>query len=84
MTDINRRLKKIEKALNVGQEEQRLVEIVVFCDCELPPDRIDGNTTVRHVRYDDICKRKDQHAQHSKTDREAGEDDVRGKREKDK
>ncbi len=60
MTDINRRLKKIEKTLNVGQEEQRLVEIVVFCDCELPPDRMDGNTTVRHVSFEEIRRRNEQ------------------------
>ena len=57
MYGMNRRLKKVEKALNVGQEEQRVVEIVLFCDGELPPDEIHGNVTIRHVRYDDICKK---------------------------
>jgi len=60
MYDMNRRLKKAEKALNVGQEEQRVVEIVMFGDGELPPDRIDGNVTMRHVRYDDTRKKKEQ------------------------
>jgi len=53
MSDMNRRLKKVEKALNVGQEEQRVVEIVMFCDGELPPDHTRGNITIHHVRdYD--------------------------------
>ena len=55
MSDLNRRLKKIESKLNVDKE-QRVVEIVVFHDGELPPDHIDGNVTIRQVRYDDICK----------------------------
>jgi hypothetical protein len=60
MTNINRRLKKIEKTLNVGQEEMRLHEIVVFCDCELPPDRIEGNRIIHHVSLEEVLKRKDQ------------------------
>ena len=56
MSDLNRRLKKIESKLNVDKE-QRVVEIVLFCDGELPPDEIHGNVTIRHVRYDDICKK---------------------------
>ena len=55
MYDINRRLKKIEKAVNVGQEEQKVVEIVVFGG-ELPPDHTFGNTTIHHVAYEDIVK----------------------------
>ncbi|MHC4073719.1 MAG: hypothetical protein ACYSW0_20950 [Planctomycetota bacterium] len=57
MTDINRRLKKIEKTLNVSQEEKRLCEIVVFCDCELPPDRIEGDRIIRHVSFKEILRR---------------------------
>ena len=56
MSDLNRRLKKIESKLNVDKE-QRVVEIVLFCDGELPPDETHGNVTIRHVRYDDICKK---------------------------
>ena len=56
MSDLNRRLKKIESKLNFDKE-QRVVEIVLFCDGELPPDEIHGNVTIRHVRYDDICKK---------------------------
>ena len=56
MYDINRRLKRVEKALSVGQKEQRVVEIVVFHKGELPPDQLSGNVTVRHVAYQDIVK----------------------------
>jgi hypothetical protein len=59
MYDMNRRLKKAEKALNVGQEEQRVVEIVMFCDGELPPDHTEGNVTIHCVKYDDVCKKKE-------------------------
>ena len=57
MSDLNRRLKKIEKALNVGRDAQRVVEIVMFHDGELPPDHTYGNLTIRQVRYEDVCKR---------------------------
>ena len=49
MSDLNRRLKKVEKALNVDKE-QRVVEIVMFCDGSLPPDQTHGNLTIRTVR----------------------------------
>jgi hypothetical protein len=55
MSNMNRRLKKVEKALNVDKE-QRIAEVVWFADGPLPPDDIQGNRTIRHVRYDDICK----------------------------
>ena len=55
---MNRRLKKVEKALNVDKE-QRVVEIVQFCNGPLPLDYIHGNMTVRTVRIDDICKEKE-------------------------
>ncbi len=54
MSNINRRLKKIEKAINV-HEEKKIVEIVMFCSGELPAEYTHGNITIRHVRYDDIC-----------------------------
>ena len=57
MYDMNRRLKKAEKMLNVDNEQQ-VVEIVQFCDGPLPPDQTQGNLTIRHVRYNDICKEK--------------------------
>jgi len=56
MADMNRRLKKIEKALNGGQEERRVVEIVMFGG-ELPADHTQGNMTIHHVAYQDIEKR---------------------------
>jgi len=52
MSDINRRLKKVEKALKVN-EEKRVIQIVMFCKGELPPERTYGNMTIRPVRYDD-------------------------------
>lgn len=55
MANLNRRLKKVEKALNVDKE-QRVAEVVYFADGPLPPDQTYGNLTIRHVRYDDICK----------------------------
>ena len=60
MSDMSRRLKKIEKALNVDKEEGRVAEIVLFCDGKLPPDQTHGNLTIRHVRYEDICERQEQ------------------------
>ena len=59
MSNLNRRLKKVEKALNVDKE-QRVAEIVLFCDGPLPPDKIQGNRTIRYVRYSDICREKEQ------------------------
>ena len=58
MSNMNRRLKKVEKALNVDKE-QRVAEVVLFCDGPLPPDQTYGNLTIRHVRYDDICKKEE-------------------------
>lgn len=54
MSNLDRRLKKVEKALNIKKEEKRVVEIVIFCDGELPPEQTYGNITIRNVRYDDI------------------------------
>jgi hypothetical protein len=56
MSDLNRRLRKVEKALNVDKE-QRVAEIVYFCDGPLPPDKTYGNLTIRHVRFDDVIRR---------------------------
>jgi hypothetical protein len=55
MSDLNRRLKKVEKTLNVDKE-QHVAEIVMFNDGTLPPDKTYGNLTICHVRYSDICK----------------------------
>ncbi|MCJ7693451.1 MAG: hypothetical protein MUO22_08565 [Sedimentisphaerales bacterium] len=46
MSNLNRRLKKVEKTLNVNKE-QRVAEIVQFCDGPLPPDHTHGNTGYR-------------------------------------
>jgi hypothetical protein len=60
MSDINRRLKRIEKALNVGQEEEpQVLQMIIFGE-KLPPDRKLGNTIIRFVRYEDIRKKEEQ------------------------
>ena len=56
MSDLNRRLKRVEKTLNLDKE-QRVAEIILFSDGPLPPDEIRGNQTIRHVRYSDVIKR---------------------------
>jgi hypothetical protein len=56
MSDLNRRLKRVEKTLNVDKE-QRVAEIILFSDELLPPDEIQGNRTIRHVRLVDVIKR---------------------------
>jgi len=50
MRDVTRRLNKAEKALNLS-EEPKTVTIVLYGD-ELPPDRIEGNTTIHFVMYE--------------------------------
>jgi hypothetical protein len=56
MSDLNRRLNKVEKALKVDKEPH-VAEIVMFSDGPLPPDQIYDNLTIRHVRYSDVIKR---------------------------
>jgi len=55
MSNMNRRLKKVEKALNVDKE-QRVAEVVWFADGPLPPDEIQGNRTIRYISYKEFCK----------------------------
>jgi len=50
MKDIGRRLKNIEKKMNLS-EKPKTVTIVHFSD-ELPPDYTNGNTTIHFVKYD--------------------------------
>lgn len=57
MTDLNRRLKKVEKALNVDKE-QRVAEIVMFSDGPLLSDHTEGNITVHYVRFDDYAAKR--------------------------
>ena len=59
MYNLNRRLKKVEKTLNLDKE-QHVAEIVMFNEGSLPPDQTYGNLTIRHVRYSDICGKKEQ------------------------
>ena len=54
MRDITRRIKNVEKKLALN-EKPITITIVQFGN-ELTPDRIEGNTTIHFVRYDDIAK----------------------------
>jgi len=58
MRDMSRRLKNIEKKLNLN-EEHKIVNIIHYGG-ELPPDCTNGNKTIHFVKYDEICKEKDQ------------------------
>jgi hypothetical protein len=55
MSDLNRRLKRAEKKLNLGQEPIT-VNIVCYGVGELPPDSEQGNVTIHYVAYDRIEK----------------------------
>jgi len=50
MTNIKRRIKKIEDKLNLS-EKPKTVTIVQFSG-ELPPDRTEGNTTYHFVMFE--------------------------------
>ena len=54
MTNMKRRIKKIEDKLNLS-EKPVTIRIVQFGG-ELPPDRTQGNITIHFVRYDEIEK----------------------------
>jgi hypothetical protein len=54
MSDIRRRVKNVEKILNLN-EEPVTVTIVQFGGV-LPPDQVIGNTTTHYVMYDDMVK----------------------------
>jgi len=52
--DINRRVKTVEKKLNLNREPL-VINVVDYYgedDVDLTPDRTEGNITVHHVRYD--------------------------------
>ena len=50
MRDINRRIKAVEKRLNI-KEEPKTITIVQYAG-ELPPDRMEGNTTIHFVMFE--------------------------------
>ena len=50
MTNIKRRIKKIEDKLNLS-EKPKTVTIVLFGG-DLPPGRIEGNTTYQFVMFE--------------------------------
>jgi hypothetical protein len=58
MSNLNRKLKKVKKALNVDKE-QRVAEIVMFSDGPLPLDQTHGNLTIHHVRFMDKATKSD-------------------------
>ena len=57
MTDIRRRLKKVEEKLSLN-EKHSVVNIVYFGGGECPTDRTDGNITIHHVTHEDIHEEK--------------------------
>ncbi len=58
MTNIKRRIKKIEDKLNLS-EKPVTVTIVQFGG-ELPPDQTVGNMTIHCVMYDEIATESNQ------------------------
>jgi hypothetical protein len=50
MTNIERRIKNIEKKLNLNEKPQ-MVRIVLFGG-KLPPNRTQGNITIQYVMYE--------------------------------
>ena len=56
MSNMNRRLKKVEKVLNLNEDERPTPAIVFFGGGELPPDPLG----IHYVSYEEICKEKEQ------------------------
>jgi len=52
MREIDRRIKNVEKRLNLN-EKPKTVTTVQFGG-ELPPDRTEGNITYHHVMYEKL------------------------------
>jgi hypothetical protein len=50
MRDITRRVKNVEKRLNLSKKP--IAVTIVYFGGELPPDRTEGNITYHHVMYD--------------------------------
>ena len=50
MRDMSRRLKNIEKKLNLKEEPKTIT--IVHYGGELPPDCTNGNTTIHFVMYE--------------------------------
>lgn len=59
MRDIGRRIKNIEKRLNLAGEH--ITFVIVWFGERLPPDRTEGNMTIRFVKYE-----RGQDEQHTK------------------
>ena len=57
MSDIRRRLKKVEEKLSLN-ERHSVVNIIDFSGGECPPDHTDGNITVHYVTHEDIHEEK--------------------------
>ena len=56
MRDFRRRIKNVEKRLNL-KEEPKTITIVQF-GRELSPDRTEGNITYHFVMYDEMNEKK--------------------------
>lgn len=54
MRDISRRIKNVEKRLNLN--EKPITITIVQYGVKLAPDRTEGNITYHHVMYDEIAK----------------------------
>ena len=54
MRDVSRRVKNIEKRLNLNEKPIRVT--VVRFGGQLPPDRTEGNITYHYVMYDKVAE----------------------------
>ena len=54
MHGLRRRIKNVEKSLNLGGEH--IIVVVTHYGGELPPEQTVGNMTIRHVMYDGAGK----------------------------
>jgi hypothetical protein len=54
MSNITRRIKNVEKRLNL--KEKPITITIVHFGGQLPPSRTEGNITYHHVMYDEKAK----------------------------
>ena len=57
MKDISRRIKNVEKKLNLSKKEPVTIKIVMFGDGPLPPDQTESNRTISFIKYGGMKKR---------------------------
>ena len=63
MRDINRRVKNVEKKLNLNKKPITIRIIDFGGGGELPPDRTEGNITYHHVMYEEIVRERNKKQQ---------------------